>query len=295
MFRLPLPDMSVPIASGGQTKNIMKPQGQQVQNGGAEQVGESNVFNGDQQSPHLSKVTIFASLDGDSSSTVNKTEAFGQLNQGFKAQSGIMSDSVKAQFVKQGITDVSNHLKNMYFNIAENLNVASGKKEVTSAEVDAAKSELDTNTGNLIKAEINKINTEVQNQYEQMLADAIEKSSMEQMKDDIKTGNNRMEPLFSSNMKPMQQRYIDAGIHTQPQAKEDGMNFGISGSGVKVNGQHGNTSYSIKAGTDNASVSVTRNNATIFASATTNPGYTTTSEGGKFKNANLNLGIGFNI
>lgn len=292
MFRLlPLPD-AINSLNAGATQSTYnpntKPAGEQVANNSAEQTGQSNVFTDNQQNPDLSKVTIFASLDSDSSGTVNKSEAFGQLNQGFKAQSGIMSDSVKTQFTKQGITDVSQHLKNLYFNLADNLNIASGKKEVTSAEVDATKSELDTNTENLIKTEINKINSEVQNQYEQMLADAIQKSSLEQISDDIKTGNNRMEPLFSNKMEPMDSTQLAFdGIHPQT-VNHNGTR--IKGAGIEHTNGDSRVGFKMNS-TNSATAYVQKGKVGAYANINPNARIGRTAEGGILPKNKFTLGV----
>lgn len=285
MFRLPLPDMTISGAGAAQDTHGTTPKNVQSQE------GEQSFTN-----------TIFASLDANQNTSVNKSEAQPQISEGLNTRVNTRFSNVASEKLKEltGYSNFNKYLNDLYENATNSFkDINSGKVEIAQNEnSESAQTSLDNTVQSNLAQQIAAFNQSAEQQYSAKISEMEQalKADYEQMKQqeleqqqDPENMRQVAQNLMNSPMDSSQLAYN--GIHTQPQVKEDGMSLGISGSGVKVSSQQGKNLFNFKAGTDSASVSVTRNNTTIFANATTNPGYTTTLEGGKFKNANFNLGV----
>ncbi len=158
MFRLPLPDLAVGGAGGIQPTQSTTPKNVQ------QQQGEESFVN-----------SIYASLDGDKSANVTKSEAQPQISQGFNVNLGSLKNDRATEIFTQrfGTSNLGQLAKSVYNELSNNFKtVDSGKMEVTEAETAQAQQQLDSNANTQISAQIKSINDLVQSKYTAML-DAV--------------------------------------------------------------------------------------------------------------------------
>lgn len=166
MFRLPKPDMSINGAGGPQGSYDATSKNVQTQQ------GEQSFTN-----------TIFASLDGDKNSSVTKTEAQPQINQGFNINLGALKNEHATKIFSQwfGTSDLDATAKSIYNEMSNKFKaINSGKMDVAQAETAQAQQQLDTNTNAQINEQIKNINASVQNIYTSMLNDANQQADQEE-------------------------------------------------------------------------------------------------------------------